>query len=231
MDDAQRVAVIVRELVGGVQPREHIGEDAYRHVHRHALSALDRARDEVREGVALHVLHDDVVALLARPDLEDGHDVGVVDPRGEARLLQEHLDELGLAREVRVQALDPDEALKAARAGEATEVHGRHPSGRELRDELETVEPSVLAFDGDELGAQGSGSRAKCMGLIMTSRGASEGPFDAGPTDPDDRRHARTARRVSHPSRGRRGPLGEEETDDRSGGCDTARDRDEDIRL
>ena len=124
------------------------------------------ARDEVREGVALHVLHDDVVPLLARPDLEDGDDVRVVDPRGEARLVEEHLDELGVAREVRMQALDPDEALKAPGAGEAPEVHRRHPAGRELGDELEAVEPSPLAFDGNELAAQGSGSRAKVMAAL-----------------------------------------------------------------
>ncbi len=182
-----------------------------------------------REGVALHVLHDDVVALLARADLEDGDDVRVVDPRGEARLLEEHLDELGLAREVGVKALDRDEALKAADAGEAPEVHGGHPAGRELGDELEAVEPSVLAFDGNELGAQGS-SRAKCMGIIMTSCGALEGSLETGPADPEDGRHPRTRGRASRPGRRRRWrPLREEESHDRSGGCDTARDADDDV--
>ena len=75
-----------------------------------------------------------------------------------------------------MEALDPDEALKAPGAGEAREVHGRHAAGRELRDELEAVEPSALAFDGNELAAQDFGSRAKVMVIIMTSRRAQKVP-------------------------------------------------------
>ena len=54
--------------------------------------------DEARERVALDVLHHEVVAGLALADLEDGDDVRVVDARGEARLVEEHLDELLLVR-------------------------------------------------------------------------------------------------------------------------------------
>ena len=75
----------------------------------------------------------------------------MVDARREAGLLQEHLDELRLAREVRVKPLDGDEALESADAGEAREEHGRHPAGRELRHELEPIEPLAFSFDGDQL--------------------------------------------------------------------------------
>jgi hypothetical protein len=75
----------------------------------------------------------------------------VVDARGQARLLEEHLDELGLAREVRVEPLDGDEALEAADAGEAREKHGRHAAGRQLGHQLEAIEPSRLPLDGDQL--------------------------------------------------------------------------------
>ena len=67
----------------------------------------------------------------------------VVDARGEARLVEEHLDELFLAGEVRVQALDGDEALEAADAAEPGEEHRRHAAGRDLADQLVAVEPPL----------------------------------------------------------------------------------------
>jgi len=78
--------------------------------------------------------------------------VGVVNARREPRLLEEHLDELGLARQVRMQALDGDEPLEAANAGETRQVHRGHPARRELGDQLEPIELAVLTLDGDELG-------------------------------------------------------------------------------
>ncbi len=164
--DAERLAVIVGQLVGGVQPREHVADDARRDAHGHAPPGLHRARNEVREGVALHVLHDDVVALVTRADLENGHDVRVMNPGRQPRLFEEHLDELGLACQVRMQPLDPDEALETAGTGDAAEEDGRHSAGRELRHQLEAVEPSGLAFDGNERDGQGFGSRAKVMASV-----------------------------------------------------------------
>ena len=91
-------------------------------------------------GVALDVLHDEVVAGVGRSDLEDGDDVGVVDPRGEASLVEEHLDELGVPREVLVQALDGVEALETPRPAQAREKNRPHPPAGELRDQLEPIE-------------------------------------------------------------------------------------------
>ena len=68
----------------------------------------------------------------------------------------------GSRGEVRMQALDRDEALEAADAGEAREVHRRHAAGGELGDQLEPIEPSALALDGYQL-AQGTASRQRVM--------------------------------------------------------------------
>ena len=51
----------------------------------------------------------------ARDDVERRDDVRVADARGEARLVEEHRDELGIARRALVQALDRDGAREAAR--------------------------------------------------------------------------------------------------------------------
>ena len=63
-------------------------------------------------------------------DVERRHDVGVADARGEARLVEEHRDEVGVLRERVVQPLDRDGAREARRPEEAPEVDGRHAPGR-----------------------------------------------------------------------------------------------------
>jgi len=64
-----------------------------------------------------------------------------MDLGGEARFVEEHLDELSFAGQVRVQPLDRDEPLKARDAWEAREVDRGHPAAREFRHELEAIEP------------------------------------------------------------------------------------------
>ena len=50
--------------------------------------------DDARERLALEELHHDVrVALRRAVDVDDLHDVGAADLRGDARLLEEALDE------------------------------------------------------------------------------------------------------------------------------------------
>ena len=109
------------------------------------------ARHQVADRVALDVLHHEVVLLVLDADLEDRNDVRVVEAGREARLVEEHLDEVLLLGEVRVQPFDRDETLETRDADEAREVDGGHASGRELRDELESVEPFSLAGDGENL--------------------------------------------------------------------------------
>ncbi len=60
------------------------------------------------ERLALHVLHHEEELPLRRHDVERRDDVGVADARGEARLVEEHRDELGILRVLRVQPLDRD---------------------------------------------------------------------------------------------------------------------------
>src|SRR6478752_10247770 len=57
----------------------------------------------------------------------------------DARLVQEHLDELFLVREVRMKTFDRDEALEAADPGQAREIHGGHATGRDLAHQLVAI--------------------------------------------------------------------------------------------
>ena len=56
----------------------------------------------------------------------------MADPRRQSRLVEEHRDELGLTRELRMQPLDGDRAREPDRAQQATEVHRGHTASRDL---------------------------------------------------------------------------------------------------
>ncbi len=55
----------------------------------------------LRERLAGHVVHDEQQLARLRHDVERGHDVGVADARGQAGLVDEHRDEVGIERELR----------------------------------------------------------------------------------------------------------------------------------
>ena len=107
-------AVVVGERVRGVQPLERV-EEEWNDDPRWAMVAV--LPQERRERAALDVLHRDVVDAVLRPEIHDGDDVGVVQPRRDAHLVEEHVDERLVVREVRVQHLDGVEALEAGLAG------------------------------------------------------------------------------------------------------------------
>src|SRR3954453_17682221 len=116
MNELHAHALVVLELVRGVEPLERVDHDTQRDRGRNAIALARGARQNTREGVALHVFHHEVVADGTRSYLEDRNDVGMMDARGESSLVEEHLDELLLVLQVRVQALHRDETLEAADA-------------------------------------------------------------------------------------------------------------------
>jgi hypothetical protein len=77
--------------------------------------------------------------------------VRALDLGGDAGLFEEHLHELGLGREVRVDDLDRHQLLEAGAAGGATEIDGRHPAVAEALDDLVAAD---RAPRGDRVGAR-----------------------------------------------------------------------------
>ena len=70
------------------------------------------------------------------PDLDDAHDVRVIEQRGEARLVEEHANELRVRREVREDPLDDDQRPEPRNVARQREVDLRHPAGGEATDDL-----------------------------------------------------------------------------------------------
>ena len=130
MDEAERRVLKVRQLVQVVQRSEHLADDE--EPVREEIG-LTEAVAEAAEGLSVEELHHDAVdAGRALDDLVRLDDVRVIEPRGDARLLEEHAPELVLLREVRAHLLDDDELLEALRALQGRQVHGGHSASAEL---------------------------------------------------------------------------------------------------
>ena len=65
-----------------------------------------------RERLSDQVLHRDEVLAVGFAEIEDTADVGVGDPRSDARLIEEHLDVVLLVGEMRMDPLERDELLE-----------------------------------------------------------------------------------------------------------------------
>jgi hypothetical protein len=125
------MAVFVRQLVSGVQPLEHVTEDAQKHVERHGLAALGRRLDDLMQRRAIDVVHDQEQAFGSLIHVVRSHHVRVADTRRQSCLVQEHRNEVGVARDVRVHDFDRNQPLESAGCLDAPEVHGRHPTCRQ----------------------------------------------------------------------------------------------------
>ena len=105
---------------------------------RRAERLPDRAH-RLGQVVAADVLHRDEVLALDRAQLEDVDDVGMVEARGQLRLLDEHLDERRVIGEVGENPFDDEHAFEAGRALDASLVHLRHTASSDA------LEQRVLA--------------------------------------------------------------------------------------
>jgi hypothetical protein len=136
-----RLAVPILELVRGVGAGAGLSRDADRHAQGHQLVAFGCLGQELAHRAAGDVLHGDEEVLLLLAQLVDLHHVGVGQRRDQARLLQEHLDQLGLGREVGEDALDHHHALEATHAALAREEDLGHAAIGEPIEDLVAAEP------------------------------------------------------------------------------------------
>ncbi len=141
MDDAEELAARAAGLVSGVEPIGHLHRDVNRDLGVHPTPALGQGGQELPEGDAPNVLHDQEVPSVALPQLFDVDDVGVRDPGGEERLVDEHPDEGRVLGEVLVDDLYRDVLGEPGRPEAAAQEERRHPARLELRDDLVVTDP------------------------------------------------------------------------------------------
>ena len=99
MHDTERGAVRIAGAVGGVQTAQGPDQDRARDPRRDPLVAIARGAQQPREVLSLHVLHHQEDLALGGDYVQGGHHVRAPDPRGDARFVEEHGDELRILRE------------------------------------------------------------------------------------------------------------------------------------
>jgi hypothetical protein len=105
------------------------------------------AADDAIERPSFEVLHGHEVPIVGATDLVGLHDVRVIEARGETRLLEEHLQERPVFRQLGLQLLDDDDFVESAHPMGDRQVDDPHAASRDLRDETvlaELVAPMTL---------------------------------------------------------------------------------------
>ncbi|MBK7191551.1 MAG: hypothetical protein IPH80_03655 [Myxococcales bacterium] len=125
-------------LVRVVQPGRGARHDGQDEVQRHRPLLRDAAAKQRARRLAVDVLHREEVGVDHPADVEDLRDVRMVELGGEARLVQEHGHELGIARVVRHDALQHDVAFEARQAHDPREVQLGHAAAGEVPEQLVT---------------------------------------------------------------------------------------------
>ena len=116
----------------GVEPAEDVRHDLRDETERRKMSAVLRGVDKLREALAVHVLHHQEQLAVGRDDVEHRNHVRMADPSGDAPLVSEHRDELGVLAVGRVEPLDRYGSLEPTGPIEPSDVHGCHAATRDL---------------------------------------------------------------------------------------------------
>ena len=136
MDEVERPPVVVARVVGVIEATEDAERDVQRRLERNVLSASRRRAHEPSGRGAVDVLHRHVQLAVVLAEGEHLDDVRVREPGADARLVDEHRDEVGVLRQLGQDAFHRDDLLEAVRPRAAREVHLRHPSRRDPLNQL-----------------------------------------------------------------------------------------------
>ena len=142
MHELDPLARHVAELVGGIEPLGGIGDQP---PHRERIEPLTLApgTQHGEQRFALEVLHRDEVLPIGFAEVVDVDDVGMLHERGDARLVQQHVDERLLGRELAMHQLDDDELLEARRSALEGQLNLRHPTLTDPGNQLVPAEPGL----------------------------------------------------------------------------------------
>ncbi len=138
--DMKAPPVHVDELVRGVEASERVERHPQHDPQREAPPELDGGLLGGGEGVTEDVVHHGEHPVLFDPEVLNRHDVGVVDPRRHARLIEEHPQEFLFSEQVGVQHLEGRESFESAFGHRAREVHRRHAPRAEPEQDLVPTE-------------------------------------------------------------------------------------------
>ena len=132
VQDVERLAARALRLVRGVEPVQRVEDDAKENGRWHALVVERRQIDEPAQGLALDIVEHEVDASLVLSRLVQPDDVGVVQHRDDARLVEKARHDLVGRHEMLANPLDGHEALDPRDAARHRELDRAHPARRQL---------------------------------------------------------------------------------------------------
>jgi hypothetical protein len=141
VDHAQRLAVLVGEVVGEVERVEHLVADPHRVLGGRALALPGVLAQQAQHVDAVDELHRDEQRVVDPAQLVGLRDLRMRQPRRQLGLVDEHRRVDRLAGQVRQQALDHHLALEAvlARRGRAEQLG--HAADGDALDQRVATEP------------------------------------------------------------------------------------------
>jgi hypothetical protein len=119
-----------------VEPGGRAEQDRHRDAGRDPPPGLARALEHVAQVLPVDVLERVEVGVAGATDVDHPGDVGVVQARCEARLVEEHGDERRVARVVGQDPLEHDPGFPGRRARRPRQVQLGHTAGREVTHQL-----------------------------------------------------------------------------------------------
>ncbi len=126
MHEVERLALVIGELMRVAEPATGLHAQVHRLLEDQGAAHPTADLDDLLEVAAIDELHDQEERVVGGADIEDADDVGVVQPRAEARLVEKHPDEVLVLREVRQNAFDRDALLEALDALRFADIDLRH---------------------------------------------------------------------------------------------------------
>ncbi len=140
MQDAQGLTTRALRLVRGVEPVQPVEDDAKENGRGHAPVVERRQIDEPAQGLAFDVIEHEVDASLVLSRLVQPDDVGVVQHRDDARLVEKARHDLLGRQEMLANPLDGHEPLDPGDATCHRELDRAHPARRQLEEDLVSSE-------------------------------------------------------------------------------------------
>ena len=149
MDELERRAALVAQLVRRVQSGGGIGGDPQQQPERDAAERAGRAAD-VLERLALDPLHDQIEQVVVFTVVEHLHHVRVADARRDASFVEEHRAPVRIAEGGVAQRLDGDLLAVAEPAARDRRPDRGHAAVGDPRDEVVALDAAADAAPGPE---------------------------------------------------------------------------------
>ena len=143
--DTERLALVTPQAMGVVETAKRLADDVERELERQRDLRARAPAEKIVEVETLDVIHGDEQPAFFTPEVEHLHDVGVVQARGELRLVHEHVAEPRVAGEAPEDLFDHAQPTPAELDRLARKVDLGHPA---LADAVEQhVPPESVAAE------------------------------------------------------------------------------------